>query len=144
MYLSPFEKLPQEVRDKIYSFIFPRDEILVPGVHYTYDPIRLPFPWLAILMKNPFPSLAILQVNRRIATDAAMVLFEQNECQIRMPPFHLVESISRHGCTVMRLSEPVPEENHSCTQFGCMRGHKQRHIAQSFLQRYGHQIQHAH
>lgn len=133
MHFSRFEKLPQEVRDKMYSLLFPRDEILVPGVHYTSGPLN-----------DPVPSLAILQVNSRIATDAAMVLFKQKTWQICMPPFHLGQSMNHHGCTETRFGEPIEEDNHSCTQLGCLRGHKQRHLAQRFLQRYGHQIQHAH
>lgn len=136
MHISRFEKLPQEVRDHIYRHIFPCDEILLPGVHYTCGPVE-----------KPFPSLAILQVSRRIATEAALVLFEQNSCQLRMPPIHLCtlgRCTNKNGCTEMRSGEPVKEDNHNCTELGCVPGHKQRHLAQRLMQRYGHQIQHVH
>ena len=131
-----FEKLPREVRDQIYRNVFPCGEILVPGVHYTGGPIA-----------KPFPSLALFQINRQIATEAAVVLFEQNTWQIRMPPIHLCslgDWTNRNGCTEMRFGERVEEDNHSCTELGCLRGHKQRHLAQRFLRRHGHQFQHAH
>ena len=136
MYHSRFEDLPREVRDQIYPNAFPCGEILVPGVHYTCGPIA-----------KPFPSLALLQVNHRIAEEAAVVLFKQNTWQIRMSPIHLCvlgQCTSRKGCAEVRLGEPVEEENHSCTKLGCLRGHKQRFIAQRFWRRYGHRIQHAH
>ena len=134
MHLSRLEELPPEIRDQIYGNIFPCGEILVPGVHYTCGPIA-----------KPFPSLALLQVNRRIAIEAATVLFKQNRIQIRMPAVHvcsLEHSISEDGCNDTRFGKPA-EDKHSCTEDGCRRGHQRRHLAQRLLQRYGHQIQHA-